>query len=129
MRHISATPSPSAQRNLESAPVLPDETPLGLGNAEAGLFDLCLDRVVLLGALLEEPEFECIRMQNQPSRGGAGVWWPADRRTQNIVFLLIVLAIIALGAASNLAAIVANGGFMPVSADALAALGDRAQSR
>ena len=33
------------------------------------------------------------------------------------------LAFIALGAASNLAAIVANGGFMPVSPDALAALG------
>jgi quinol-cytochrome oxidoreductase complex cytochrome b subunit len=29
-------------------------------------------------------------------RLAAGVWWPADRRTQNIVFLLIVLGVLAL---------------------------------
>jgi len=29
-------------------------------------------------------------------RLAAGVWWPADRRTQNVVFLLIIVAVLAL---------------------------------
>jgi quinol-cytochrome oxidoreductase complex cytochrome b subunit len=33
---------------------------------------------------------------DRSSRLGAGVWWPADRRTQNIVFLLIVAAVLVL---------------------------------
>jgi quinol-cytochrome oxidoreductase complex cytochrome b subunit len=33
---------------------------------------------------------------DRSSHLGAGVWWPADRRTQNVVFLLIVLAVLVL---------------------------------
>jgi quinol-cytochrome oxidoreductase complex cytochrome b subunit len=33
---------------------------------------------------------------DRSSRLGAGVWWPADRRVQNIVFLLIVVAVLLL---------------------------------
>jgi cytochrome b-561 len=33
---------------------------------------------------------------DRSSRLGAGVWWPSDRRTQNIVFLLIVALVLAL---------------------------------
>jgi quinol-cytochrome oxidoreductase complex cytochrome b subunit len=33
---------------------------------------------------------------DRSSRLGAGVWWPADRRVQNIVFLLILVAVLLL---------------------------------
>lgn len=40
----------------------------------AVLRSLSLDRMQrLLGALLEQSEFELIRFENQPSKGGAGV--------------------------------------------------------
>ena len=41
----------------------------------AVLKSLSLPRIErLLGALLEQPEFELVRFQNQPSRGGAGAY-------------------------------------------------------
>ena len=33
---------------------------------------------------------------DRSSHQGAGVWWPSDRRTQNVVFLLIVFFVLAL---------------------------------
>ncbi len=53
----------------------------------AVLRSLSLDRIQrLLGALLEQSEFESIRFENQPSKGGAGV---PDAIIQSNVRLLV----------------------------------------
>ena len=81
--------------------------------------------VALLGLVVQVALFA------DPIASAVGAWGSPIYVASTAAVLAAVLAnlrlpglpIIALGAASNLAAIVANGGVMPVSAGALAALG------
>jgi Family of unknown function (DUF5317) len=68
---------------------------------------------------------------SEPITGRIGAWGPPIYVTSTAVVLVAVvanatipgMALVAVGAASNLAAIVANGGYMPAARSALIALG------
>lgn len=83
--------------------------------------------VALLGLAIQVALFA------DPLASMVGAWGPPIYVASTAAVLVAVLVnlrltglpVVALGAASNLAAIVANGGVMPVSAEALAAVGAR----
>jgi Family of unknown function (DUF5317) len=100
---------------------------VALGGRPAGLAALRFrwPALMLVGLLVQVVLF------SEPVAARIGVWGPPIYVASTAVVLAAVLAnvsipgiaIVALGAISNLAAIVANGGYMPAARSALVALG------
>jgi hypothetical protein len=100
---------------------------LAIGGRPARLGDLRLRWVplMLLGLIIQ------IAIFTEPIAGWVGTWTPVAYVASTLVVFVAVLrnvrvpgvAVIALGAAFNLAAIVANGGWMPSDPAALASIG------
>jgi galactitol-specific phosphotransferase system IIC component len=98
-----------------------------VGGRPAGIAEIHLRwSWVILGGLLVQ-----VLLFSEPVSERIGVLGPPIYVGSTVAVIGAILAnrsipgmlIVALGAASNLAAIVANGGYMPVSAEAAAAMG------